>query len=673
MKKVISDKVMVLGIDGMDPKITNKMLAENVMPNLKEFIKRGSAREDLVMLGAHPTVTPPMWTTLSTGAYPNTHGITCFFRQSELGLDYMEYNFDSRKCKAEPIWNVLVEAGYKTLVYNWPGSAWPPTSDNENLFVIDGSTPGVPNGAIAKIDSLYFLVASEESTELIFRPKLTTDGNIPCVIDELNQIEEKDLGVMGTLVSTGPVKNIILSEVDGEAGLSQMPYDALISPIKPALNWANAPEDAKEFTILFSNGLIRRPSLILKNEEGIYDRIAVYKNKKELEPLYTIMNGVYTSQLVDVAIKDDKTIFVSRDMRILELAEDGSKLRMYVSDGLETFNNLLWHPKELYNELVNELGYCSPVISACGPNKQYLLDCMLAGWESAGNWQANAIKYLIHEKNVQAVFSHFHNVDCFGHAVWKHIDKKNPDIPLSEVDVQDIIRAVYAQTDRYIAQFMPLLDEGWTIMLVSDHGQICPEYGPMMIGDDTGVNVGVMRELGLTALKKDENGNDLHDIDWENTIAIAVRGNHIYVNLKGRNPYGIVEPEDKYEIEEEIMTRLYGYKHPKTGKRIIAMALRNKDAAILGMGGSECGDIIYWNAEGYNYDHVDSLSTTYGVKDTSVSPIFIAAGKGIKEGYTTTRVIREVDVTPTVATLMGTRMPTECEGAPVYQILEKEI
>ena len=65
------------------------------------------------------------------------------------------------------------------------------------------------------------------------------------------------------------------------------------------------------------------------------------------------------------------------------------------------------------------------------------------------------------------------------------------------------------------------------------------------------------------------------------------------------------------------MTRLYGYKHPVSGKRVIALALRNRDAVLLGMGGPECGDILIWNAEGYNYDHADSLSTTYGYAGTS--------------------------------------------------------
>ena len=41
-----------------------------------------------------------------------------------------------------------------------------------------------------------------------------------------------------------------------------------------------------------------------------------------------------------------------------------------------------------------------------------------------------------------------------------------------------------------------------------------------------------------------------------------------------------------------------------------------------------------------------------------------------KEGYKTNRIIRQVDVVPTLCTLLGTRMPAQCEGAPVYQIFE---
>lgn len=61
-----------------------------------------------------------------------------------------------------------------------------------------------------------------------------------------------------------------------------------------------------------------------------------------------------------------------------------------------------------------------------------------------------------------------------------------------------------------------------------------------------------------------------------------------------------------------------------------------------------------------------------GPLHTSVAPIFVACGKGIKENYKAERIIRQVDVAPTVAAILGVRMPAQCEGAPAYQIFDGE-
>lgn len=95
-RKTLADKIIVLGVDGMDPRLSKKFVDEGAMPNLKTIMDRGVHRDDLVLLGAHPTITPPMWTTLATGAYPNTHSITCFWRQDPHDLDAINYNLDSK-------------------------------------------------------------------------------------------------------------------------------------------------------------------------------------------------------------------------------------------------------------------------------------------------------------------------------------------------------------------------------------------------------------------------------------------------------------------------------------------------------------------------------------------------------------------------------------------------
>ena len=52
-------KVLVLGIDGMDSRITKKFLDEGKLPNRKKYLERGAARTGLDMLGAIPTILRP--------------------------------------------------------------------------------------------------------------------------------------------------------------------------------------------------------------------------------------------------------------------------------------------------------------------------------------------------------------------------------------------------------------------------------------------------------------------------------------------------------------------------------------------------------------------------------------------------------------------------------------
>lgn len=672
-RQAYNDKVLVLGIDGMDPKLTTKYVKQGIMPNMQKLMAKGASGKDLFMLGGHPTITPPMWTTLATGAYPVTHGISDFWMQQGNELDILCYGLDSGKCKAEQIWNVTAEAGFKTLVWHWPGSSWPPSSSSENLHVVDGTQPEGVNCGTGVVEKEFILVADKKIDGVMYKAKAADSSHIPCTIDDLQAEERPNIEHINNALAVGvaDMNIIILKPEEGQGLLGRDPYDMVLSSLRPAEGWANAPTGAMEFTLLMSKGLIHRVGLVEKNEEGIYDVVKIYKNKKVAEPIAVLPKGEYVSRIVDEGIKNETKYTVERSMRVLDLAEDGSHLRLWVSTAMDVSEYSLWYPQELYAKVYEHCG--APVHGAAlgAYDEQLMRDCMLPHWGRVAEWQADAMNYLIDSEGYQVVFSHFHSIDLMGHMIVKFLKHKDNEM-LPENVYEDIVQLIYKQADDYVGRFMHYLDEGWTIMVLSDHGQACPEHGPVAFGEPMGVSVQLMKELGYTVLKKDENGNDLHEIDWTKTKAVAQRSHHIYINLKGRNPHGIVDPADKYELEEQIMTDLYGYKHPVTGKRVFALALRNKDALILGEGGDNSGDIIAITAEGYHFDHGDCLSTTYGYADTSVSPIFAAAGRSIKAGFVTERVIREVDVAPTIAAVLGLRMPAQCEGAPVYQILAEE-
>ncbi|MBR5319302.1 MAG: alkaline phosphatase family protein [Peptococcaceae bacterium] len=677
IRKQLSSKVFILGVDGLDPRFSLKMLREGKMPNLQKYIDRGACREDLELMGGHPTVTPPMWATLACGCYANVHGITAFNRQGS-DLDRTVANFDSRGCKAEPLWNVLADQGIKTLVMHWPGNAWPPTSTSENLYVCDGSTPGCLGMGMATVANEFMVVADTKIETVTFAPSATADLDRACVV-KAEDFEDGGNNMTDGLKATKEKGQYIMEWKEGMGGVCLDDRFSLgLSPVKDAPNgWANAPEGAKEFTLLLSKGLHRRPGLILKNAEGKYDKVALYKSKKDAEPFVVLEKGIMKGQIYDKAVSaSGEHKDASYNMKLLDIKEDGSHIEVFISHGIDMHADYIFQPKELFYELTENVGHIAPGSVIGNHDPKIVTDCMLDVWNLAARWQADAIHYMIEKKGVEAIFSHFHNVDMQEHRFIRFMSEGDKEYkeefgagPVEQY--QKFLEDVYVQTDNYLGEFLHLLDEGWTVIITSDHAQVCPPHRSPMLGDMS-VNIGVMEELGYTVLKRDENGNKLREMDWEKTRAVACRECNIYINLKGRDPHGIVEPEDKYQLEEQIMTDLYGYKDAKTGHRIVALALRNKDAKLLGYGGPECGDICYWIAEGYNIDHADGLSTTYGDCETSLSPIFVAAGAGIKEGYKTERYIRQVDVAPTMAALMNVRMPADCEGAPVYQIFNEE-
>lgn len=662
-------KVLILGIDGLDPRLTKKYLEEGAMPNTKKFLERGAAQLDYEMIGGQPTVTPPMWTTLATGATARVHGITGYYRHNEQH-DILEYNFDSTNCHAEQLWNVTAEAGLKTLVWHWPGSAWPPSSDSENLYVIDGTQPGGINVGTAQVDQEFLLLASPKVESVSFRHDAASDKEVPCFITGM-EAEEKsgdvDLNKMANRLTVKKSQRVTTTVEENIQNLDETPMNMVSSPIKPATGWVDAPADALEGTMLLADGYIRRPFLILKNEAGNYASVAIYKNKKATEPIVVLEKDVYVQDVVDEAIRHGERVLANRSMRLLEIAEDGSHLRIWVSAAMDFHDDTVWSPKSLCKTVVENVGYPQPVSLGGGFDETLVSKCMRASWDHAAHWNATGIKYMAREQGFDVIFSHFHNVDLQGHVLVSNLKKGGK---LGPEVCQELFKQVYVQTDNYIGEFLELLDEGWTIMIVSDHGQTTPEHEPSTYRLNTGgVNAYDMRNLDYTVLKKDENGNDIPEIDWSKTTAHTASYCHIFINLKGRDPYGIVEPEDKYELEEKIMTDLYGLRDEKTGHRIVALALRNRDAALLGEGGPDSGDIIFYIAEGYTADHADSFSTIDGACGTSVRSVFMAAGPGIKENFLTDRIIKHMDVTPTAAVLLGVRMPAQCEGAPVYQIL----
>ena len=537
-----TNKLIVLGIDGMDPVITKRLLNDGRLPNIKKYLERGSSREDLNMLGAHPTITPPCWTTLATGAYPGTHGITCYWRQSPDNLDAVVYNMDSRNCKAEQIWNTTTQSGLKTLVWHWPGSAWPPTSNSPLLDVVDGTQPGSVNMGVAQMDWEKVVYASSSLRKEKFIPHTQKAAGVGCNITDIQEVLQESSDEEDEMMELwwgdearkgGEIRTYVKSLDDTEMMIgAKVAYDMIYTPIKPAEGWNSTPEGALEFTILISAGAERRYGLINKNVEGIYDSISLYHSKEETTPFAIIPKGTMVSGIIDEATKKGATKPCCRSYKILELSEDGNTLRFWISNALDITNNMLWHPISLHDKVIQNVGHIPPVSLIGGEDSELVDQIFEPSWDIYCKWQADSLNYLFDQEGYDTIFSHLHNVDCAGHQIW-HLGKTlEPWNHTDEKVYQELIERFYEQTDRYLGRFLHYLDQGVTILIVSDHGLLVGENVPPILGEYAGVNTGVMEELGYTVLKKDENGNKIDEIDWEKTKAIQIRSNYIYVDRK---------------------------------------------------------------------------------------------------------------------------------------------
>lgn len=143
--------------------------------------------------------------------------------------------------------------------------------------------------------------------------------------------------------------------------------------------------------------------------------------------------------------------------------------------------------------------------------------------------------------------------DRIHHAFWHYMDEAHrrhePGHPLAHA-IQDY----YVQLDGEIARLLEGVDLRETsVLLLSDHGAKRLDGGIC-------VNDWLMREGYLKLHRPPEAGTPLAkcDVDWAHTRAWAEGGNYarIFLNVKGRESQGCVEPREYERLRAELGHRL---------------------------------------------------------------------------------------------------------------------
>jgi predicted AlkP superfamily phosphohydrolase/phosphomutase len=280
--------------------------------------------------------------------------------------------------------------------------------------------------------------------------------------------------------------------------------------------------------------------------------------------------------------------------------------------------------------------------------------------EFHNSWQADAATQIMNTKEWDLYFMHNHIPDYGYHSYSTKIDPLTSGTEEEQRRFAEAERGVYRSLDRMVGRIVEAAGEDSLIVMVSDHG-----------AKATGHRIQVDRileEKGLIAYNADpETG--ARTLDWSRTKVVPQRSCYIYVNRKGRDPDGIV-PDEEYEaVRDQVVSALYDYTHPETGKKPFTLVLRKEDARIIGLYGEKVGDLVYSIGPEFGGQHGPHLPTAkFGIG--SLEGLLVLAGPGIKKNFVLQRNAWLTDIVPTICYLMDLPLPAQAEGAILYQALE---
>jgi len=617
-------KALIIGWDSAQPSRLEKHVKDGGLPTIKKMMEGGVFAENCLV--PYPTVTPPNWTTIVTGAWAGTHGITDFHvHKPGDPLDKVHQGFTTDDCQAEYIWESAEKAGKKVVVINYPCS-WPPRVKNGIVVAGAGLSPN----------------------------EWRIGEDLPGLKAKVGFCTEQ----------------IVTTQV--------LPLSRKVE-FKSAEGWQNAPKSNGEEDLeaqfrlrMGSSKYNAEPInwfLLVQDSQGQgYDKVTLSPTRNFQDAFFTLSRGEWSKKIyTDVRLKSGETKKVHFRGKLIELSNDADQFKLYLSAmGIEDDDYV--YPRELGKEIHSEEG----LMAFTGGYMAYSLDLIdmdtyMEIQHFHDIWLADLATYILKNKPWDLLTMHFHAPDWFYHAAMTDLDPQTTPDPKRREWAENAERKMYASLDGMLGRIMEAAGKEAITFLVSDHGAVAdgPPFNPY----------DALVPAGLAVLEKGERewdvGGVLADharfiVNWEKSKAVPQRDLYIYVNLKGRDPNGIVEPEDYQKVQQQIIDALYDFRDPKNGKRVISMAITKEDARILGLYGDRVGDVVYALNPEYGAQHGQQLPASE-LGSGNQRSIMLMSGPGFKKGYRLKRTMWLTDIVPTACHLLNWPVPKDTEGAVVYQ------
>ncbi|MGB9764503.1 MAG: alkaline phosphatase family protein [Candidatus Saccharicenans sp.] len=172
------------------------------------------------------------------------------------------------------------------------------------------------------------------------------------------------------------------------------------------------------------------------------------------------------------------------------------------------------------------------------------------------------VNYLLEDENWRLFWLVEIGVDRMHHAFWKFMDKNHhlyqPGNPF-----ESAIYDYYKFLDDHIGRLLEKIDDRTAVLIVSDHGAKGMK-GAFCVND------WLIAQGDLVITEPPQRGQSIDQIkiDWSKTKAWGWGGYYarIFLNVEGREPQGIIKPEDYEAYRDDLVYRLKEIKGPNGEK-----------------------------------------------------------------------------------------------------------
>jgi predicted AlkP superfamily phosphohydrolase/phosphomutase len=655
-----TQKMVILGFDGMDPHLLQKWMDEGKLPNISALAKRGGFYP---LQTTHSPESPTAWASFATGVNAGKHNIYDFLVRDtttylpDLGMvtrtppRFLFNYIPVSKPKLNSIrggtsfWVTAGKAGVRSDILTVPVTF--PPEEVEHGFMLSGLPLPDIRG---------------------------TMGTFSYYATDLSRYEEGNTemgGILRRLVFEGDTAT---SDLEGPPSPIVKQKIEAIRRKGPSLSES----DRAQLAELQAIQDVRVPFTLHWNRAAKSATIDIDGQTIPLE------QGKWTPW-IDLTFRVNFLVRLHGMVQMF-LANGGNELQLYVSpvnfkpdappvpmswpDGFSA---------TLYKEIGNyrTLGWAEATwaLNEGRMDEKTFMDDLMVAFDD----RARVILHRLDAKDWDLLVGVIESTDRVQHMMWRLIDPQHPlyDAALAE-KFGDSIERVYRRADDFVGEVVKRVGPDMPVMIVSDHG--FHSWRKAVNLDTWLVQNGYMVMKGQSADKKLADlfggGTFWENVDWSRTRAYAMGIGQIYFNLRGRESQGIVSPgAEAKALADELSARLLTMTDPDDGTPIIRAVYKRDDiysgpylqnASELQVGMNE-GYRVSWQTTlggsppGIVYKNDRKWSADHGGYDFAITSGILVSNRPIA-----TATPRIIDLAPTVLKFFGITIPTEIDGKPLY-------